>query len=165
MFVQPMTLFSEQAVAFLESDELEKEVNTMCDEARSKGITGVPMTIIDGKWAVSGGQSSDVFIQVRNLKQSWRKSITQGVCFARFSRNSLLPGFTTPPLHSVVQLRTPFSSFDATSSWTVRLCCFFGDHIICSGGIYISLFVSTFFFFLFLVNLVYPPLLVVCSFY
>lgn len=57
--------FSEQAVAFLESDELEKEVNSMCDEARSKGITGVPMTIIDGKWAVSGGQSSDVFIQVR----------------------------------------------------------------------------------------------------
>lgn len=36
----------------------------MSDDARSKGITGVPMTIIDGKWAVSGGQSSDVFIQV-----------------------------------------------------------------------------------------------------
>lgn len=36
----------------------------MCNNARSKGITGVPMTIIDGKWAVSGGQSSDVFIQV-----------------------------------------------------------------------------------------------------
>lgn len=37
----------------------------MCAEARSKGITGVPMTIIDEKWAVSGGQSSDVFVQVR----------------------------------------------------------------------------------------------------
>ncbi|KAF8968096.1 thioredoxin-like protein [Flammula alnicola] len=58
------TMSRAQAVAFLESDELEKEVNAMCDDARSKGITGVPMTIIDGKWAVSGGQSSDVFIQI-----------------------------------------------------------------------------------------------------
>lgn len=54
----------EEAVKFLESDELEKEVNDMCNAARSKGITGVPMTIIDGKWAVSGGQSSEVFIQI-----------------------------------------------------------------------------------------------------
>ncbi|CAA7267098.1 unnamed protein product [Cyclocybe aegerita] len=58
------TMSKDQAAAFLNSDELEKEVNQMCDEARSKGITGVPMTIIDGKWAVSGGQSSDVFIQI-----------------------------------------------------------------------------------------------------
>lgn len=48
----------------MQSDELEKEVNAMCDEAKLKGITGVPMTIIDGKWAVSGGQSKDVFVQV-----------------------------------------------------------------------------------------------------
>jgi len=54
----------DEATKFLESDELEKEVNEMCDAARSKGITGVPMTIIDGKWAVSGGQSSDVFVQI-----------------------------------------------------------------------------------------------------
>jgi hypothetical protein len=36
----------------------------MCDDARNKGITGVPVIIIDGKWAISGGQSSDVFVQV-----------------------------------------------------------------------------------------------------
>jgi len=58
------TMSRADAIAFLESDELVKEVNAMCDDARSKGITGVPMTIIDGKWAVSGGQSSDVFIQI-----------------------------------------------------------------------------------------------------
>lgn len=40
----------------------------MCSAARSKGITGVPMTIIDGKWAVSGGQSSEVFIQVKKME-------------------------------------------------------------------------------------------------
>jgi len=36
----------------------------MCDKARKSGITGVPVTIIDGRWTVNGGLSSDVFIQV-----------------------------------------------------------------------------------------------------
>jgi len=53
-----------EAIAFLKSDELEAEVNTMCDAARAKGITGVPLTVIDGKWALSGGQSSEVFVQI-----------------------------------------------------------------------------------------------------
>ena len=53
-----------QSTAFLESKELEKEVDAMCDDARSKGITGVPVIIIDGKWLISGAQPSDVFIQV-----------------------------------------------------------------------------------------------------
>lgn len=65
-----------QAVAFLESDELEKEVNTMCDDARSRGITGVPMTIIDGKWAVSGVQSADVFTQVRSAFPCYSPPLT-----------------------------------------------------------------------------------------
>jgi predicted DsbA family dithiol-disulfide isomerase len=50
----------------LQSDELEAEVNNMCNEARSKGVTGVPMTVIDGKWVLNGGQCSDVFVQVSN---------------------------------------------------------------------------------------------------
>jgi len=29
------------------------------------GISGVPFTVIDGKWAVSGGQSWDVYYKVR----------------------------------------------------------------------------------------------------
>ncbi|KAJ7841328.1 thioredoxin-like protein [Mycena olivaceomarginata] len=53
-----------EAIAFLKSDELEDEVNNMCDEARAKGITGVPLVVIDGKWAVSGGQATDVFVQI-----------------------------------------------------------------------------------------------------
>ena len=32
-----------------------------------KGVTGVPFTIIDGKWAVSGGQTAPVFVKVRDL--------------------------------------------------------------------------------------------------
>ncbi|KAJ7650721.1 thioredoxin-like protein [Roridomyces roridus] len=53
-----------EALAFLKSDELEAEVNAMCDDARTKGVTGVPLTVVDGKWALSGGQSSDVFVQI-----------------------------------------------------------------------------------------------------
>ncbi|KAJ7733425.1 thioredoxin-like protein [Mycena maculata] len=53
-----------EAIAFLQSDELEAEVNRMCDDVRAKGITGVPLTVIDGKWALSGGQSSEVFVQI-----------------------------------------------------------------------------------------------------
>ena len=65
-----------QALRFLESDELEKEVNDMCIVARSKGITGVPITIIDSKWAVTGGQSADVYIQVnRYLSVTFDSSI------------------------------------------------------------------------------------------
>lgn len=60
-----------QAIAFLESDELEAEVNKVADAARAKGITGVPVTVIDGKWAVSGGQSSDVFVQV--CRRCWSR--------------------------------------------------------------------------------------------
>jgi len=54
----------DKAIKFLQSDELEQEVNDMCDKARNIGISGVPMTIIDGKWAINGGQSSDVYIQI-----------------------------------------------------------------------------------------------------
>jgi len=53
-----------QTIKFLESDELEEEVQKLADDARINGIAGVPVTIIDGKWAVTGGQQSDVYIQV-----------------------------------------------------------------------------------------------------
>jgi len=51
-------------IKFINSDELSKEVEAMAADVRAKGITGVPMTIIDSKWAVGGGQSSDVYVQV-----------------------------------------------------------------------------------------------------
>lgn len=59
-----MIYFSSQAVKFLESDECLDEVETLMQEARRKGVNGVPFVVIDGKWAVSGGQTSDVYAQV-----------------------------------------------------------------------------------------------------
>jgi len=53
----------QETIDFLNSDELVEEINNMCEKARSK-VSGVPLTIIDGKWCVQGGQSSEVFIQI-----------------------------------------------------------------------------------------------------
>jgi len=51
------------------SDECLGKVNHQVAEARAKGVTGVPFTIIDGKWAVSGGQSAPVFVKVRMIRK------------------------------------------------------------------------------------------------
>lgn len=64
-FVRPDdALHDPQALEFFKSDEYRTEVEHMANEARKKGVTGVPFTIINGKWAVSGGQTSDVYTQV-----------------------------------------------------------------------------------------------------
>jgi predicted DsbA family dithiol-disulfide isomerase len=54
----------EETIRFLESDELKDEVLSMAEEARSRGISGIPFTVIEGKWAVSGGKSADVYVQI-----------------------------------------------------------------------------------------------------
>ncbi|KAG7451087.1 thioredoxin-like protein [Guyanagaster necrorhizus] len=54
----------EQAIEFLLSDELEDEVNKLCEEAKTRGLNGVPAIIIDGRWQINGGQSSEVFVRI-----------------------------------------------------------------------------------------------------
>ncbi|KAI0359982.1 thioredoxin-like protein [Trametes cingulata] len=54
----------DKVTEFLQSDEYRAEVDQMANEARKKGVTGVPFTIINGRWAVSGGQTSDVYTQI-----------------------------------------------------------------------------------------------------
>ena len=49
---------------------MEPEVNQLYDKARAMGISGVPVIIIDGKWAIKGGHSSEVFVQVRYFPSS-----------------------------------------------------------------------------------------------
>jgi predicted DsbA family dithiol-disulfide isomerase len=54
----------DEAVRFLESDECFDEVETLMTEARKKGVNGVPFVVIEGKWAVSGGQTAEVYAQI-----------------------------------------------------------------------------------------------------
>lgn len=53
-----------QTLKFLATDEFRKEVVDGIREAREMGVTGVPFTVINDKWAISGGQPSEVFYQV-----------------------------------------------------------------------------------------------------
>lgn len=53
----------------MKSDECLAKVNHQVAEARAKGVTGVPFTIIDGKWAVSGGQTAPVLVKVRMMRK------------------------------------------------------------------------------------------------
>jgi len=53
-----------EALKYLESEEDCQTVVEMMDQARANGVSGVPLMIIDGKWAISGGQSKDVYLQI-----------------------------------------------------------------------------------------------------
>ncbi|KAG8925240.1 hypothetical protein FRC00_004178 [Tulasnella sp. 408] len=54
----------DEALEFLASDKLYTEVQAQIMEAQGKGITGVPCTVINQKYAISGGQKSDVYIDI-----------------------------------------------------------------------------------------------------
>ncbi len=53
--------------AFLESDELAPEVVAADGHARRMGIAGVPCFVVDRKYAVSGAQPTEAFLEVFNL--------------------------------------------------------------------------------------------------
>jgi predicted DsbA family dithiol-disulfide isomerase len=57
----------QQAIEFLKGDELKEEVIKMAEDAKLNGVKGVPITIIEGKWALSGGQKAEVFVQASGL--------------------------------------------------------------------------------------------------
>jgi hypothetical protein len=56
-----------QAVEYLNSDKDIQEVEDQIEGARKGGVNGVPVLIIDGRWAISGGQTRDVYLQVNYL--------------------------------------------------------------------------------------------------
>jgi predicted DsbA family dithiol-disulfide isomerase len=55
----------------LESDAFAYEVKQDEMEARNIGVSGVPFFVFDDKYAVSGAQPSDAFLQ--NLEKSWEE--------------------------------------------------------------------------------------------
>lgn len=54
----------EDALAFLKTDELLPEVEAGIRKAQLRGISGVPFTIIDGKFGISGAQETETFYEV-----------------------------------------------------------------------------------------------------
>ncbi|KAI0714305.1 thioredoxin-like protein [Cerioporus squamosus] len=61
---QAGVMSKEETAKFLDSDEFKQEVEHNAMDARKKGVTGVPFTIVNGRWAVSGGQTSEVYAQI-----------------------------------------------------------------------------------------------------
>lgn len=53
-----------EALAFLQSDECKASVAEGIQRAQSRGISGVPFTILGGKLAISGAQETDTFYRV-----------------------------------------------------------------------------------------------------
>jgi predicted DsbA family dithiol-disulfide isomerase len=64
------------AAAVLAGDAYTDEVNADVREARQLGVTGVPFFVLDRKFAVSGAQDTDVFLQA--LETAYRKEQAQG---------------------------------------------------------------------------------------
>jgi predicted DsbA family dithiol-disulfide isomerase len=73
---------NEEAIRFLKTDELKDEVYELAEKVRSKGIKGIPITVIDCKWLVSGYQSAEMYVQI------FKKLAAAGV-----SAPSQLPSF------------------------------------------------------------------------
>ncbi len=59
----------EQAIRMLESAEYTDEVRSDGREARSFGASGVPFYVINRKYAISGAQPSEVFLE--SLQKAW----------------------------------------------------------------------------------------------
>lgn len=60
-----------QVKEMLASDAFTKEVEKDEAEARAIGVTGVPFFVLDNKYAVSGAQSPEIFLQA--LTQAWQE--------------------------------------------------------------------------------------------
>ncbi|KZT33974.1 thioredoxin-like protein [Sistotremastrum suecicum HHB10207 ss-3] len=54
----------QEAEKWLRSGEGEEEVRRLVAVAQRCGITGTPFTVVDGKWAISGGQESGVYYKI-----------------------------------------------------------------------------------------------------
>ncbi len=56
-----------EALAYLASDEGGAEVDASQQEAYQTGVTGVPFYVLDGRYALSGAQPVEVFLQALDL--------------------------------------------------------------------------------------------------
>lgn len=62
----------DEALKMLAGTDYSAEVRADEEEARRLGVRGVPYFVIDRKYAVSGGQPSDMFLKA--LQTAWNES-------------------------------------------------------------------------------------------
>ncbi|MDC0032951.1 DsbA family oxidoreductase [Alphaproteobacteria bacterium] len=61
---------------YLYSSDDRAQVQALDENARQAGVTGVPCYVIDGKFAVSGAQSPEIFHQIFELARQESKALT-----------------------------------------------------------------------------------------
>lgn len=54
----------EEALAFLKSDDLKSDVTNFMQAAKEGGVKGVPVAVVQDKWAVEGSQKADCFASI-----------------------------------------------------------------------------------------------------
>lgn len=54
----------DQTLEFLQSSAYKEEVEELIEEAQDRGISGVPYTVINLKWAIAGGQTAETYYNV-----------------------------------------------------------------------------------------------------
>lgn len=54
----------DETIDFLKSPAYRDRVEDMIEEAQDQGITGVPYTVINNKWAIAGGQTAETYYNI-----------------------------------------------------------------------------------------------------
>ncbi len=62
-------IYKEKVRAMLDSEQYMQEVNEDMEVARMIGVTGVPFFVFDRKYAISGAQESETFLELMNKVQ------------------------------------------------------------------------------------------------
>ncbi|KAM0755769.1 thioredoxin-like protein [Meredithblackwellia eburnea MCA 4105] len=57
-------LSKEEALAFLKTDELKQQVKQEIVKAQRNGISGVPFTVLNETWGISGAQETSTFLEI-----------------------------------------------------------------------------------------------------
>lgn len=70
---QKLGIDREETLQTLNSDEFDNDVNHDISEGRNNGVSGVPFFILNGKYAVSGAQPTELFVEA--LTQTYNETV------------------------------------------------------------------------------------------
>lgn len=70
---EKLAINKDEALQTLTTDEFDYDVNQDIMEGRNNGVTGVPYFILNGKYAVSGAQPTELFVEA--LTQTYNETV------------------------------------------------------------------------------------------
>jgi len=68
-------LNKEEIITIFDNDKYAYEVKSDIEEARQIGVTGVPFFVLDRKYAISGAQPEEAFLQtIQKAFEEWKEN-------------------------------------------------------------------------------------------